>query len=116
MTPADQPVIPGLEMFEVVYAKDQPQYNPLRALKSMKDNGAILTRWRPDEFERRAIADGADVFLEILTFHEPLQPVLLFAARHLHTEAWGAAYGLSMDKLDRASADAQRDESDSAGA
>ena len=75
---ADQSVIDGLEPFEVTYAKNQPEYRPLRALKSMKDDGAILTRWTFTPEQRQAIADGADLFLEVLTFFQSLQPVLLF--------------------------------------
>ncbi len=78
ISPADGPVIEGLEQLEIVYAKNHPEYKPLRALKS--PNGRILTRWHPTAEQRAAIADGADIFLQILTFNKPLQPLLLIVA------------------------------------
>jgi hypothetical protein len=74
---AESPIIPGLELFEVTYAEGQEQYRGLRALKSMRDNGAILTRWVLDSSQRDALVSGAELYLEILTFHQPLQPVRL---------------------------------------
>ncbi len=73
--PADRPVIEGLEAHEVVYAKNQPQYNPLRALRSNDAECAVLSRWTFTPEQRQAIAEGADVFLEVLTFRGPLQPI-----------------------------------------
>jgi hypothetical protein len=58
---------------EVVYAKNQPQYNPLPALRN-KD-GVVLSRWTLSESERTAIAKGADIFLSVHTFNQPLQPL-----------------------------------------
>jgi hypothetical protein len=58
---------------EVVYAKDQPEYQPLPVLKNR--DGVLLSRWSLTEQERAAIAAGADIFLMNWTFHQPLQPV-----------------------------------------
>ncbi len=77
LEPKDAAVIEGLEPFEVCFAKNQSEYRPLRALKSMKNDGAILTRWDLTPEQRAAIANGADLFLEVLTFCQPLQPVRL---------------------------------------
>jgi hypothetical protein len=74
---ADGPVVAGLESLELVLAKDQPEYRPLRALCSMKPEGRVLTRWAPTAEQRAALADGADIFLELMTFRNPLQPILL---------------------------------------
>jgi hypothetical protein len=41
VNPHDGPVVVGLEKFETVYAKDQPQYRPLRTLPARKGNSAI---------------------------------------------------------------------------
>lgn len=60
---------------EVVYAKDQPEYIPLPVLKFQ--DGTIVSRWRMSWKERlRALLTG-DIFLAVLTFNQPLQPVLL---------------------------------------
>lgn len=61
--------------YETVYAKDQPEYNPLPAIRT--SDGTVLTRWRPTEQERQAIAEGADILLTILTFNQPLQPLMM---------------------------------------
>lgn len=75
LQPKDGPVVDGLEDEEIVYAKDQPEYIPLRTLKSSARSGAVISRWSPTEEQRKAIADGADIFLEMWTFHQPLQPI-----------------------------------------
>ena len=59
----------------VVFAKDQPQYEPLPAQR--QENGVIWTRWQLTEDGRRAIMDGARVDLWVWTFGNPLQPVRL---------------------------------------
>lgn len=75
LSPKDGPVVDGLEQQEVVYAKDQAEYLPLRTLKSAGAEGRVITRWTFTDVQRKAIASGADVFLELLTFNGPLQPI-----------------------------------------
>jgi hypothetical protein len=66
------PVVPGTEQFEVTYAKDQPEYIPLPVLRT---NGALLTRWRLTDEERKHIAEGGDLFVCVLHFGGALQPL-----------------------------------------
>jgi hypothetical protein len=72
-----QPVSPVItEEFvasEVVFAKDQPQYNPLPVIR--RPDGVLLSRWKLTDEEREAIAAGADILLFNCTFNQPLQPV-----------------------------------------
>jgi hypothetical protein len=77
MTPIS-PVIEGHQDREVVYAKDQPQYNPLPALRTPE--GVVLTRWTLTNEERDAISMGADVLLEVHTFGRAIMPVRLSVA------------------------------------
>jgi hypothetical protein len=75
-----QPVSPVLnedyKPFEKVYAKDQPEDHPLPVIRDPHD--VLLSRWRPSDDERAAIANGADIMLSNHhTLNEPLQPVLL---------------------------------------
>lgn len=74
-----QPISPvlGAEFIanEIVYAKDQPEYNPLPVLRN--EGGVVLSRWKLTDSEREAIMGGADIFLSIWTFNQPLQPVRL---------------------------------------
>lgn len=74
--PYDGPVVAGLDKFETVYAKDQPQYRPLRTLPSQKGDGAIA-RFHFTDAQRKAISEGADIYLELLHFRGPLAPSLI---------------------------------------
>lgn len=80
LTPFDGPVIEGLEAKEIVFAKDQPEYIPLRALVTIDDEKAALTHWTLTPDQRRAIANGADIYLELLTFGAPLQPIRIIVS------------------------------------
>lgn len=71
------PVIPGVEMDEVVYAADQPEYQPLPAFKCI--NGKILTRWELTDGEKRLVTEQGYIYLAVNTFNQPLQPVFLSA-------------------------------------
>lgn len=57
----------------VVFAKDQPEYLQLPAIKSAC--GRVTTRWRLDWRERLRVIFSGDLWLQVLTFGEPLQPV-----------------------------------------
>jgi hypothetical protein len=56
------------------YAKDQPEYLPLRA--HVKEDGTATTCWKPSFVERLKILLGGNVWIQILTFNKPLQPLL----------------------------------------
>lgn len=75
MKPAS-PVIRGYD--EVVYAKDQPQYNPLPSIKL--PDGLIVTRWAMTWRERLRCLFTGSVYLEVLTFNQPLQPLKMSVA------------------------------------
>ncbi len=77
MTPLEQ-IIPGFDIPEdelVIYAKDQPEYIPLPAWKG--PDGMRVTRWKLTLGERLRILFGGSIWLSILTFNRPLQPVKL---------------------------------------
>jgi hypothetical protein len=75
LNPRNGPVVDGMEDEEVVYARFQPPYIPLRTLVSDDRNQRVVSRWTLTDEQREAIAQGADIFLELLTFGEPLQPI-----------------------------------------
>ena len=74
MTPVS-PVIPGFKEHEVVFAKDQPEYMPLPALRF--DDGMVITRWRLSFRERLQILFGCDIWLYAIGVFGALQPVKL---------------------------------------
>lgn len=98
LNPADKPVVDGLEAHEVIYAKDQPQYVPLRSLRSNYAEGAVLSRWALTAAQRKAVAEGADIFLELLTFGEPLQPILMAVSDNPNADFFRAKFNLSSPK------------------
>ena len=71
------PVMPGSESIEVIIGKDQPEYLPLPAVYLNLRCCPMITRWRFTDEERAAIANGADIVLQQLTFRNPFQPVCL---------------------------------------
>lgn len=96
LKPKDGPVIDGLEGKEIVYAKDQPQYIPLRTLVSNDRDKRALSRWEPTPEQRKAIAEGSDIYLQLSTFGRPLQPILMFVGSAL--EDWEkVSLGLSAE-------------------
>jgi hypothetical protein len=86
LQPADRPVIDGLEEHEIVLAKDQPQYRPLRVLRGHTAESIVMSRWTFTAEQRDAIARGADVFLSLMTFGQPVQPVTLAISDQPSTE------------------------------
>lgn len=75
MQPKDGPVVEGMEAEEIVYAKNQPEYIPLRVLRGEGKMVPVISRWQPTEEQRKLIAAGADIYLELSTFGNPLQPI-----------------------------------------
>lgn len=92
LEPAAGPIVQGLEPHERTYAEHQSAYVPLRAL--VAPDGRVLTRWALSPEQRQAVAQGADLYLQTLTFGRPLQPVLLGVSRELDADAVRTALGL----------------------
>ena len=78
LQPKDGPIAPGQEHREVIYAKDQPEYIPLRTLRGDAIGCPVVSRWSPTAEQRKALAEGKDIFLELLTFRQPLQPIIMY--------------------------------------
>lgn len=71
------PVLPLQPQNEVVYAKDQPEYNKLPAIRLDCRQGEVITRWRPNAEELELLNRGESIFLHIWTFGDRLQPILI---------------------------------------
>lgn len=92
--PKDGAVVDGLENQEIVYAKDQPEYIPLRTLRGKFPMYPVLSRWTLTPEQRQAVANGADIFLELSVCSNPetgapnpLQPI-----RMAVSDASGSAF------------------------
>lgn len=73
---AVSPVIPGNEADEIKVAEHQEEYNTLPVLYS-DDGQQCTSRWELSEEEVAEIIRSRSIFLTMLTFGQPLQPVRL---------------------------------------
>ena len=55
------------------FAENQPEYKSLPALKM--EDGEIVTCWKPSIKERLKILFSGKIWLSVLTFNKPLQPL-----------------------------------------
>lgn len=60
---------------EVIYAKDQPEYISLPAIKTL--DGEVITRWQLTWKERIKVLFSGNIWLSLLTFNQNLQPIKL---------------------------------------
>ncbi len=58
----------------VIFAKDQPEYIPLPA---NTDGHSVETKWKLSWRERLTVLFRGNVYLSLLTFGNPLQPIRL---------------------------------------
>lgn len=68
-------------MAEHLYAADQSEYDRLPAFKTNDQYGKVTTRWKLSWRERWAILVHGDLWLQLLTFNKPLQPVKLMVTQ-----------------------------------
>lgn len=71
------PIVPGFNLPVTEYAKDQPEYITLPCWRG--PDGTVVTRWRLSWKERFLVFLNGCLWLSILTFNRPLQPVKLDA-------------------------------------
>ena len=62
------------EQCNTVYAKDQPEYQPLPAYKS--PSGTVVSCWELTEEDIQRIIRTRKLYISMLTFNQPLQPIL----------------------------------------
>lgn len=58
-----------------LFAEGQKGYLQLPAFRS--DDGQVVTCWKLSDEELKQIAETGEIWLHVLTFGKPLQPVLL---------------------------------------
>ncbi len=68
----------------VKFAASQPQYKTLDALRIDNDRADVITCWKPNFMERIRLLFGGKVWLTLLTFNNPLQPILLSTNKKNH--------------------------------
>jgi len=58
----------------VVFAKDQPEYQPLPALRIESPEGEVISCWKMSFKERIKVLFFGRVWLSLMSFNKPLTP------------------------------------------
>lgn len=58
-----------------VYGANQPEYQPLPAFKA--EDGTAVFCLELDEEERKKVAETGELWVSLLTFNQPLQPIFI---------------------------------------
>ena len=58
----------------IVFAKDQPEYTPLPALKLNTNEGEVISCWKMSFRERIKVLITGKVWLSLMSFNKPLTP------------------------------------------
>lgn len=61
----------------ITFAEDQPEYQPLPALKLQTKQGEVISCWKLSFKEKIKILFTGKMWLSIYTFNNPLQPILM---------------------------------------
>lgn len=67
-----------------IYAKDQPEYLPLPSHKT--EDGKVTSCWKLSFWERLKVLITGRIFLQILTFNKPLQPLKMITHNPLRSK------------------------------
>ena len=65
----------------IVFAKDQPEYQPLPALRIDSPTGEVVSCWKLSFKERIKIVFTGRVWLSLMSFNKPLTPSYLAVNR-----------------------------------
>lgn len=81
-----RPIRPKLAAPQITIAEDQHEYLPVTAalvkhpefpVRPSQQHNAIVIAFRPNDEERAKIAAGSDIYVELLTFGGPMQPIIV---------------------------------------
>ena len=65
----------------IVYAKDQPEYQPLPALKLKTNEGQVICCWKMSLKERLKGLITGNIWVSLMSFNKPLTPHLISVNR-----------------------------------
>ena len=65
----------------VVFAKDQPEYQPLPALRLSTPEGEVISCWKMSFKERLKVLFTGKVWLSLMSFNKPLTPSFMSVNR-----------------------------------
>lgn len=75
MAAATSPVIEGLEEHEGIVPGEPPDYKPLPAL--FAERYMTVMKWKLNDAEMKRVMETGEVYLQVWTGGEPLQPALV---------------------------------------
>ena len=63
----------------IVFAKDQPEYQPLPAYKNKNEgnNGEVVSCWSLNFRERIKVLFSGKIYASLMTFNKPLTPTYI---------------------------------------
>ena len=61
--------------YNIEFAKNQPEYLPLPA--HISEDGTVTTCWELNDHDIENLMETKKLWLQILTFNNPLQPVMI---------------------------------------
>lgn len=67
----------NFEAANVVFGANQPEYKPLPAERRPGRSGEIVTCWELSPEEIKRVQETGKIYLGVLTFGQPLQPVIM---------------------------------------
>ncbi len=70
-----------LKECNVTYAENQPEYLPLSAHKAI--DGQVTSCWGLSFLERLKVALTGRIYIQVLTFNQPLQPLKMVVSNPL---------------------------------
>ena len=65
----------------VIFAKDQPEYQPLPALRLNTPEGEVISCWRMSIKERIKVLFTGHIWLSLMSFNKPLTPSYMSVSR-----------------------------------
>lgn len=81
-----RPVLTRSYARESVYAKEQPEYLPLPAVRG--SGGLVTTRWTIGWRDRLKLLLWGSLYVQTLTFNRRLQPIKLLVDEPTPDECW----------------------------
>ena len=72
----------------IVFAKDQPEYQPLPALRLESPQGEVVSCWRLSFKERLQVLVFGRVWMSLMSFNKPLTPSYLSINRKEVFSSW----------------------------
>jgi hypothetical protein len=86
-----QPIDPELATEMVRVAEGQPEFKPITAALARAPQfdgvgerryNTVVLAFRPTDDQRRAIAEGEDIYVSLLTFLQPMWGIIVTAGKH----------------------------------